>query len=355
MVRILIFLLGMLTADRPGRRDAAWYGARYARAAGPAGSTTAAYPPGHLPGPSAGTGTLPPFDAGPVAGPPGPLAPWADPPPPRRRRIPRLVTWAAVVLVAGLIFRRAIAAVVLMALSAAFHLVGVNVHLPHVKFAWPWQTISAGTTTNTNLGPWVLQKIEGISKPALGQVSFNFYFTHKVSKNIGPWPCWYASTFYAVGHAAATVDLNPGPAWWSPSTGHYQLRMISRPGQGKPGHVAVSMVLPEPQLPQSAHDVTIDNIPSRPIDTQHSWTYPGLGCGLILKPQFAQAVLYSQAQYIAFYKATHVPQVTGPLVRTAEAQATQTIRDNFIQPTVNAFGYTLDQFTLRWAAPAAPR
>ena len=256
------------------------------------------------------------------------------------------------VLVAGLIFRRAIAAVVLMALSAAFHLVGVNVHLPHVKFAWPWQTISAGTTTNTNLGPWVLQKIEGISKPALGQVSFNFYFTHKVSKNIGPWPCWYASTFYAVGHAAATVDLNPGPAWWSPSTGHYQLRMISRPGQGKPGHVAVSMVLPEPQLPQSAHDVTIDNIPSRPIDTQHSWTYPGLGCGLILKPQFAQAILYSQAQYIAFYKATHVAQVTGPLVRTAEAQAAQTIRDNFIQPTVNALGYRLDQFTLRWATPA---
>ena len=55
--------------------------------------------------------------------------------------------------------------------------------------------------------------------------------------------------------------------------------------------------------------------------------------------------------YLAFYKATHVAQVTGPLVRTAEAQATQTIRDNFIQPTVNAFGYTLDQFTLRWAAP----
>jgi len=260
-----------------------------------------------------------------------------------------------VLLVIGLIFRRAIAAVVLMALSAAFHLVGVNVHLPQVKFAWPWQAISAGTTTNTNLGPWVLQKIEGISKPALGQVSFNFYFTHKVSKDIGPWPCWYASTFYAVGHAAATVNLNPGPAWWAPSTGHYQLRVISRPAPGKPGHVAVSMVLPKPQLPLSVHDITIDNIPSRPIDTQHSWTYPGLGCGLVLKPQFAEAVLYSQAQYIAFYKATHVAQVTGPLVRTAEAQAVRTIRDNFIQPTVNAFGYTLDQFTLRWAAPARHR
>jgi hypothetical protein len=28
----------------------------------------------------------------------------------------------------------------------------------------------------------------------------------------------------------------------------------------------------------------------------------------------------------------------------------QTIRDNFVQPTVNAFHYRLDRFTLRWAA-----
>jgi hypothetical protein len=261
-----------------------------------------------------------------------------------------LIAWSAVLLAAGLVFRRAIAAVVLMALSGALHLVGMNVHLPHVRFAWPWQTISAGTKTNTDLGPWVLQKIEGISKPALGRVSFNFYFTHKVSKNIGPWPCWYSSTFYAVGHAAATVNLNPGPSWWAPSAGHYELQVLSRPAQGRPGHVAVSMVLSKPQLPQSAHEVTIDNIPSRPIDTQHSWTYPGLGCGLVLRPQFAQSVLYSQAQYIAYFKATHLAQVTGPLISSAERQAAQTIRDNFVQPTVNAFGYTLDRFTLRWAS-----
>jgi len=213
VVRILVFLLGMLTADRPRRQDAAFYGARYARATAVGGSDTAAYPAGYRADQPAQTARLPPADAAEAAGPPGQPAPWGyPPPPPRRRRIPRLVTWTAVLLVIGLVFRRAIAAVVLMVLSGALHLVGVNVHLPHIKFAWPWQTISAGTTTNTDLGPWVLQKIEGISKPALGQVSFNFYFTHKVSKNIGPWPCWYASTFYAVGHAAATVNLNPGSA-----------------------------------------------------------------------------------------------------------------------------------------------
>ena len=253
-------------------------------------------------------------------------------------------------MVVGLIFRRAVASVVLLALSAALHLIGINVHLPNIKFAWPWQTIAAGTTTNTDLGPWVLQRIEGISRPALGQANFDFYFTHKVSKSIGPWPCWYASTFYAVGHAAATVDLNPGAAWWAPATGHYRLQVLSRPRAGKPGHVTVMMTLPRPQLPQTAHDVTIDNIPSKPIDSQHSWTYPGLGCGVLLKPQFPESVLYSQAQTIAFYKATHSPQITRGLISSAETEATQTIRDNFVQPTVNAFGYTLDSLRIRWTS-----
>ena len=154
---------------------------------------------------------------------------------PRRPRVPRWVKWTAVLVVLGLIFRKAVASVVLLALSAALHLIGMNVHLPSIKFAWPWQAINAGTKTNTDLGPWVLQKIEGISRPALGQANFNFVFTHKVSKSIGPWPCWYASTFYAVGHASATVDLNPGPSWWTPATGHYRLQVLSRPAGRQAG------------------------------------------------------------------------------------------------------------------------
>ena len=349
MLRILLLLLGTLSTAKHDQRTLTRY------RAGDTGSRTGLDPD------SAGTAE---DDSWPTQ--PAPRPPWdrraSDSPrrgnpsgvgalfEPRRRRIPLWVKWTAVLVVAGLIFRRAIASLVLLALSGALHLIGVNVHLPSIKFAWPWQTISAGTETNTDLGPWVLQKIEGISKPALGQANFNFYFTHKVSKNIGPWPCWYASTFYAVGHASATVDLNPGTAWWTPATGHYRLQVLSRPAGNKPGHVAVTMVLPRPQLPQSAHDVTIDNLPSKPIDTQHSWTYPGFGCGVILKPQFAESVLYAQAQTIAFYKATHSAQVTGPLIRTAEAEAAQTIRNNFIQPTVNAFGYMLDGLTVRWAA-----
>jgi len=269
---------------------------------------------------------------------------------PRRRWIPARLKWAVILLAVAWIFRRAIASVALLGLSAALHLVGVNVHLPTIKFGWPWQSITAGTVTNTDLGPWVLQRIEGISRPALGRENFSFFFTHRVSKNIGPWPCWYSSTFYAVGYASATVDLNPGPSWWAPASGHYRLRVLSRPEGGKPGHVAVTMVLPLPQLPQSVNDVTINNMPSKPIATQHSWTYPGFGCGVLIRPQFSDSVLYAQAQQIAFYRSTHVTQITRPLISTAESQAAQTIRDNFIQPTVNAFGYMLDRFTIRWAA-----
>jgi hypothetical protein len=339
VARLLNFLLSLLIASRPTQRELA---GQYA------GASYGGYPVAPSPQPAG------PADGDGRAGRPNPVRPDPDGPaqarPPGRRRVPRWAKWTAVIT-AGLIFRKAIASVVLVALSAALHVVGVNAHLPSIKFAWPWQTRTsvAGATTNTDLGPWVLQRIEGISRPALGQVNFSFLFTHKVSKSIGPWPCWYASTFYAVGYASATVDLNPGPAWWAAASGHYRLRVLSQPVDGKPGRVAVAMVLPLPQLPQSVHDVTIDDMPSKPIATQHSWTYPGFGCGVLLRPQFPESVLYAQAQQLAFYKSTRVEQITRPLISAAETEAAQTIRNNFVQPTVNAFGYMLDEFTIRWA------
>jgi hypothetical protein len=270
--------------------------------------------------------------------------------PGRRRRIPRKLAWGASLVLVALIFRKIIAWAVLAVLSGALHLVGLNVRLPHVSFGWPWQSVTAGTTTDVSVGPWVLQKIEGISRPALGTANFTFTFTHKVSKNIGIWPCWYSSTFATTGRASATVDLNPGPGWWAPGTGHYQLQVLSRPATGVPGRVSVGIVLPRPQLPQSVHDVTVDNTMSHPVDVQHSWTYPGLGCGALIRPQFSVSVLYAQAQNLAFAQARNNPKVTGPLIKAAEAQAAQIIRNNFIQPTVNALGYTLAGFTIGWSA-----
>jgi hypothetical protein len=339
--RFLLFLLGTVSAGGPGLRSRTRplpadprEDTELEEAEGPRGPGRA----GGGPGPRGRAGAAP--------------SPNTDPGPRRRGRVPRWVKWSVIVVVLGLIFRRAMAWLALTALSGALHLVGIDVHLPHIRFGWPWQSITSGTTTNIDVGPWVLQKIEGISKPALGQENFNFVFTHKVSKSIAFWPCWYQATFYAVGRASATVNLNPGPTWWKPSTGHYRLTVLSRPASGQPGTVAVTMVLPQPQLPQSVHDVSIDNIPSRPLAVQHSWTYPGLACGTVIHPQFPQSVLYAQAQRIAFYRASQVSQVTRPLIKAAETEAVQTVRNNFVQPTVNALGYTLTRFAIQWASPA---
>jgi hypothetical protein len=332
MLRLLIFLVGMLSTRRPGA--VSWRPAR-----------------DHDDPDEDATWYLPPR-------PDLPLQPTREPRTMpfrpervrRRARVPRKLKWAALLVLAGLIFRKAIAWAVLTALGATLHLVGINMHLPHVSFGWPWQSVSAGTTTDTDVGPWVLQKIQGISRPALGTENFNFTFTHKVSKGIGIWPCWYSATFATVGHASATVDLNPGPTWWTPATGHYRLQVLSRPAGGAPGRVSVAIVLPRPQLPQSVHDVTVDDTMSRPIDVQHSWTYPGLGCGALIRPQFSESVLYGQAQNLAFTQVRHNPKVTGPLISAAEAQATRMIENNFIQPTVNALGYTLADFAIHWSA-----
>ena len=336
MLRFLIFLVGMLATNRPsGMRTAPLrpdesYGRAAPRDPHRGDGDTWYLPPQPQPPrrPSREPGTM-------RAGP--------------RRRVPRKLKWAAVLILAGLIFRKAIAWAVLAALSATLHLVGINVHLPHVRLAWPWQSVSSGTTTDTDIGPWVLQKIQGISRPALGTENFNFTFTHKVSKNIGIWPCWYSGTFAAVGHASATVDLNPGPSWWTPGSGHYRLQVLSRPAVGTPGRVGVTVVLPQPQLPQSVHEITLDDTLSRPIDVQHSWTYPGLGCGALIRPQFSASTLYGQAQNLAFAQVRDNPRVTRPLISAAEAQAAQIIRNNFIQPTVNALGYTLAGFAIRWS------
>jgi hypothetical protein len=270
----------------------------------------------------------------------------------RRLRIPRRVRWTALVVVSAVVFRRIVAWAVLAALSGLLHLVGASVHLPHVTFGWPWSSSSSSSST-TLVGPLVLQKIQGIDKPALGTETFDFMFTHSVSKSMGFLPCWYSATFAAVGHASATVDLNPGAAWWKPATGHYRLRVLSQPSAGSPGEVTVTMALPLPQLPQSVRDVSVDDTLSAPVSSDHSWTYPGLGCGVLIRPQFAQSVLYAQAQQEAFSQATTVTGVTRPLIAAAEKEAGIIIGGNFVAPTLNALDYRVTKFAIRWVAPGA--
>ena len=135
VIRLLLLLLGTVTAGGPRPPATGWYREGEPDIdQGPA----PAYPgPDGVPYQPV---PVPPWHPS-AAGRAGPGRWPGGPGRPRRRRIPLGIKWAAAVVVAGLIFRKAIAAVVLMALSAAFHLVGVNVHLPSVKLAWPWQTV----------------------------------------------------------------------------------------------------------------------------------------------------------------------------------------------------------------------
>lgn len=267
--------------------------------------------------------------------------------------VPRWLRWAAGTAAVIIVFRRAVTWALVTGASGALHLIGVSAGLPHVTFGWPWSPLTApAATSNVLVGPLVLQKIEGIDSPALGTTTFDFLFTRTESHSIGILPCWYSATFRAVAKASATVDLNPGAAWWAPAAGHYTLTVLSKPAGTAPGRVSITMTLPQPQLPQTVHDVSVDNTLSQPVSTDHSWTYPGLACGTVIRPQFTQAVLYAQAQQEAFTQATTVKSVTAPLTAAAEKEAAVIIGGNFITPALSALGYTVTSFTIRWAAPA---
>ena len=281
----------------------------------------------------------------------------SHPRPPRRHwyaGLPRWLRWGVPAVLVALFFRRITAWAVLALLSGLLHLSGASVGLPHVTFGWPWSSSSASGTATTQAGPLVLQKIQGIDRPALGSSTFDFMFTHSVSQPMGFLPCWYSATFSAVGHASATVDLNPGPSWWKPSAGHYRLRVLSLPSGAAAGRVAVTVALPLPQLPASVHDVSVDNTLSAPVSSDHSWTYPGLACGVLIKPQFSPSVLYGQAQNEAFTQATTLASVTRPLIAAAEKEAGTIIGVDFITPTLNALHYQVSRFTIRWVAPGPP-
>jgi len=128
MVRFLIFLLGMLTTNRAGNLTGSSFRAEdsYGRSEptspyAPDGTTD--YDPWFI-----ATESLLPPRAGGAFG--------AEPRHPdmprigrgrRPRRIPLKVKWAAIIVLIGLIFRKVIAFAVLAALSAALHLVGINV------------------------------------------------------------------------------------------------------------------------------------------------------------------------------------------------------------------------------------
>jgi hypothetical protein len=215
---------------------------------------------------------------------------------------------------------------------------------------------AAGTNSVDMLGPAILQQVIGVDKPALGQANFAFDFTRTASHDIGPWPCWYSQGYHAQASASAYVSLNPGSDWWASSTGHYVMRRI--------GHqVTVSLALPTPTLP-TVHQVSVDNTLSGTFGKpDHSWTYPGFGCGGLLNPHFSNDEMGKLMQQIAFALATGqavkidgVKMVSGTpsgvissqVIASAEAEAKKMFTDDFIGPTVRAYGDKLTSLNIIW-------
>ena len=91
---------------------------------------------------------------------------------------------------------------------------------PRIRFGWPWQSITSGTTTNIDVGPGCSRRSRASPGPGPGpgelqlRVHAQRLEEHRLLAVLIP------ATFYAVGHASATFNLNPGPTWWKPSTGH---------------------------------------------------------------------------------------------------------------------------------------
>ena len=96
------------------------------------------------------------------------------------------------------------------------------------------------------------------------------------------------------------------------ASGHYLLQVLSRRWRVSPAGWRSASCCRSRSCRRRCTTSRSTTPLSHPIDTQHSWTYPGFGCGTLLKPQFSASVLYAQAQNLAFYQATHNPQLDPP-------------------------------------------
>lgn len=231
---------------------------------------------------------------------------------------------------------------------------GIHMIHPHS----PLKTV----TTNTIIGNAIVTSVRGVDQPALGEADFNFDYTHKVDKSALLFKCWYSQTYHAQAHASAYVNLNPGKAWWA-KPGNYTM---SRTGK----QVSVTLSLPQPTLPD-VHQVAIDNTTSGPIGKpDHSFTYPGLGCGALINPHFSNDEMGKDMQEIAYALATgHAITLDGitmqpgapsaatirsKVLAAAEAEAVTMYTNDFIGPTLTRLGYHLRQpVTIKWV-PQSP-
>ena len=243
------------------------------------------------------------------------------------------------------------------ALSAALHLVGAQ--RPPAAGSGspgPGRRSAAGTTLQRPAwAPGCSSGSRASPRPALGTgPTSRFVFTHKVSKNIGPWPCWYCEHLLRrrprLRHRRPQPGARRGGHPGLPATTgcRSSAAPLSEAGRARSRS---RWSCPPPAASRRPRTTSrIDNLPPPAARVpQHSWTYPGFGCGAAAPAAVRPVGAVPAAQTCLLPGGARV-RGERPARRRGRSEAAQMVVDDSVRPTVDAFGYALDRFTLGWSA-----
>lgn len=182
-------------------------------------------------------------------------------------------------------------------------------HLPHISFSSP---VGPAKTTITNVGPVILNHLEGIANPAPAVANYSFNFQiQKTRKVLWFWTVGFSDTYYVSGEGYAQVLLNPGSAYWKQHPDAFDLRVVRKPaheanGSVRPGEITLALTLPQPNLPRGTGGVRLDPA-SGPVSGAAHW----IGCAfhqscgaadmaeVYFPPQVEQLIAYEKLSCVA--------------------------------------------------------
>jgi hypothetical protein len=221
-------------------------------------------------------------------------------------------------------------AVIAVALLVAVQFLGSQVkwlHLPHISFSSP---VSPATTTITNVGPVILNHLEGIPNPAPAVANYSFNFQiRKTRRILWFWTVGFADTYYVSGEGYAQVLLNPSRTYWKQHPDAFDLTVVRKPvtaanGSVKPGDITLAVTLPQPSLPRSVSGVRLDPA-SGPVSGAAHWVgcafHESCGASDLAQVYFTPEV----EQMVAYEKLACVAGRARDLAATARREAYSTI------------------------------
>jgi len=225
--------------------------------------------------------------------------------------------------------------------------------LPHISFSSP---VGPAATTITNVGPVILNRLEGLADPAPAEANYSFSFQiQKTRKILWFWTVGFADTYYVSGEGYAQVLLNPGSAYWKQHPGAFDLTVVRRPvaeanGSVRPGDITLAVMLPQPSLPRSVSGVRLDPV-SGPVSGAAHWIgcafHQSCGAAGLAHVYFTPQV----EQMIAYEKLTCVAGGDHGLAAAARQEAYSTIY-GWLGKFSGALHYHLS-FSISWILPGS--